>query len=122
MTAMPSWIPALFVALLIVTAISLFMSRRGRGFSSPTAGRGYVEGTMTVTSAVLGDPDRDGARNCTITGTITGPDSSPAEVYGRIVIPAGSVEPYPGLDQPVVYKPGKEDSTWRFGTLPDSVG
>lgn len=122
MTAMSSWIPTLFIALIIVTAISLFMSRRGRGFPAATASRGYVEGTMTVTSAALGHPDRDGARHCTITGTIAGPESAPAEVYGRLVLPAESVEPYPGLDQPVVYKPGKEDSTWRFGTLGDSVG
>lgn len=87
-----------------------------------SAGRGYVQGVITVTSAVLGEPDRTGARNCTLTGTITGDGTPPAEVYGQVVIPAGAVEPYPGLDQPVVYKPGKEDSTWRFGSLPDSVG
>ncbi|GAA4683196.1 hypothetical protein [Gordonia humi] len=118
---MPTWIPVLLVALLIVSAISLIM-RRGPGRGAVSAGRGYAQGTLTVTSAVLGDPDKNGARNCTVTGTIVASGSAPAEVYGRIVLPAGATEPYPGLEQPVVYKPGKEDSTWRFGTLPDSVG
>ena len=122
MAAMPNWISALLLVFLIATVVSLYMSRRGQGFGSASAARGYVEGVMTVTSAVLGDPDRDGARLCTVAGTIMAADSSPAEVYGRIVVPAGAVEPYPGLDQPVVFKPGKEDSTWRFGTLSDSVG
>ena len=112
----------LLIALLIVSMISLYMNRRGTGFGSATADRGFVQGTMTITSAVVGHPDRDGARNCTVAGTIIGPGTAPAEVYGRVVIPGGSIEPFAGQEQPVVFKPGKEDSTWRFGTLPDSVG
>lgn len=122
---MPSWILVLFTALLIVSVILLKVSRGNGpagGFGMASSGRGYVDGTMTITSAASGAMDRNGARTCTIAGTIIGPDTPGVEVYGRVVLPSGTVEPKPGEDRPVVYKPGKEESTWRFGTLSDSVG
>lgn len=110
------------MALLAVTAISMLVSRRGGRFGTPTGGAGYVEGSMTITSAATGEMDRNGERRCTVTGTVVGPGASAVEVYGPILLPSGARVPFAGEERPVVYKPGKAESTWRFGTLPDSVG
>ncbi|WP_026918435.1 hypothetical protein [Gordonia shandongensis] len=119
---MPNWIIALFVALLVASLVSLILARRGHGFGQASAASGYVDGTLTITGGVAGDADRNGQRVCTITGIIVGPGAAAVEVYRRIILTADDVVPAVGLDQPVVYKPGKVESTWRFGTLSDSVG
>ncbi|GEE03915.1 hypothetical protein nbrc107696_43610 [Gordonia spumicola] len=122
---MPSWILVLFTALLIVSVILLKVSRGNGpagGFGAPSASRGWADGTLTVTSAASGAMDRNGERTCTVTGMIVGPGAAAVEVYGRVVLPSGATQPRTGEEIPVVYKPGKEESTWRFGTLSDSVG
>ena len=116
---MPTWITGLFVVLLAASAVSLLLARRGRTFGGGSAASGWVDGSMTITSVVVGEPDRTGASNCTVTGTVVGPGAPAVEVYGRMVSPSASHTPTVGQDLPVVYKPGKVDSTWRFGTLSD---
>ncbi len=120
---MPTWIPVLFTALLIVSALSMVFNRRGTrlggGYSEA---QGYVEGTMTIVSAAAGAIDRNGERTCTVTGMVVGPGAAAVEVYGRVRLPSGARVPQSGDDRSVIYKPGKEDATWRFGTLADSAG
>ncbi|EGD55279.1 hypothetical protein [Gordonia neofelifaecis] len=118
---MPTWIVAVFILLLVVSVVAMIASRRGNGFRGPgTAAAGFVQGTLTVTG--LGrenEPDKNGQRYCTLSGTIIGPQIGPTEVYGTQVLGPGAVAPSIGTDLPVVYRPGKVDSTWRLGALQD---
>ena len=80
---------------------------------------GFVEGTLTVTG--VSDPAEQGDKNgdmfCTVSGPLIGPDTAPADVYGHLVLGANSPWPKVGTDMPVVYKPGKAETSWRFGSL-----
>ncbi|ALG85527.1 hypothetical protein [Gordonia phthalatica] len=117
---MPLWISVVFILLVATTIVAIVMRRNGgRGFGgSADAASGFVGGTLTVTGVGSeGAPDKNGHRYCTISGTILGPQTAPTDVYGRLVL--GSTEPSPGIgaDLPVVYRPGKVESSWRFGAL-----
>lgn len=117
---MPLWISVVFILLVATTIVAILMRRSGgRGFGGNVdAASGYVDGTLTVTGVGSeGAADKDGRRYCTISGTILGPQIPPTDVYGRLIL--GSSEPSPGVgaDLPVVYRPGKVESSWRFGAL-----
>ncbi|GAC62853.1 hypothetical protein GSI01S_46_00060 [Gordonia sihwensis NBRC 108236] len=120
--AMPVWISVVFILIVATSLVAMLMQRRGRRMfgGGVDAASGYVEGTLTVTG--LGrqnEPDKNGSRYCTISGTIIGPQIAPTEVYGTQVLGADDVAPTVGASMPVVYRPGKVDSTWRFGVLGD---
>lgn len=109
-----------FAILLAVVAVVLITQFRGRqigGFKGSAAG--WAQGTFTVTG-VTDRPDADskGQAFCTVSGTIVGPGTGPTEVYGTLVLDEGQPWPNLGSDFPVVYKPGKAETSWRFGELP----
>ncbi|MBM7366251.1 hypothetical protein [Gordonia hydrophobica] len=116
---MPVWITVVFVLLVVTSIVAILMRRGGgRGFGSIDAASGFVDGTLTVTGVgAEGAADKDGRRYCTVSGTILGPQTAPTDVYGHLVL--GATEPSPGVgtDLPVVYRPGKVESSWRFGAL-----
>ncbi|WP_132991933.1 hypothetical protein [Gordonia zhaorongruii] len=116
---MPTWIPVLFTALLVISVIALFLARRGHSFSGPVdATSGYQQGTLTVTGLGRDNAaDKNGQSYCTLSGIVIGPEIPPTEVYGTRVLSADEPRPYVGLDLPVVYKPAKVSSTWQFGSL-----
>lgn len=106
--------------LLVATSIIAIVMRRGggRGFGNADAASGFVGGTLTVTGVGSeAAADKNGQRYCTVSGTILGPDAAPTEVYGRLVLTAVENSPEVGADLPVVYRPGKVESSWRFGSL-----
>lgn len=112
-----------FVIVLIgVLAMLLAQWRRGRGTDAMPQARAaqFVQGMLTVTGVSDRPKERDknGDRFCTLSGTITGPQTAPTEVYGTVTL--GALAPWPqlGTDIPVIYKPGKAETTWRFGTVP----
>ncbi len=112
-----------FVIVLVgVLAMLLVQWRRGQGTGDMSADKAaqFVQGMLTVTgvSDRPKDGDKNGDRFCTLSGTITGPQTAPTEVYGTITL--GTLAPWPqlGTDMPVIYKPGKAETTWRFGTVP----
>ncbi|AZG48612.1 hypothetical protein [Gordonia insulae] len=117
------WLAVAFTVILAALLVALVVQwQRGRNPRPLGAGRAsqFVQGTFTVTG-VSDRPeqgDTKGERFCTVSGTIVGPQTQPAEVYGTLVL--GEHDPWPqvGTDLPVVYKPGKATSTWRFGELP----
>ncbi|WP_040509225.1 hypothetical protein [Gordonia soli] len=111
---------SLILAVLVVVLV--FQWQRGRSPRPLGGGRAgsFVQGTFTVTG-VSDRPDhgdKKGERFCTISGTINGPQTQPAEVYGTLVV--GENDPWPqiGADLAVVYKPGKASTSWQFGELP----
>ncbi|KAF0969024.1 MULTISPECIES: hypothetical protein [Mycobacteriales] len=114
----------LLAALVVVLAIQWQRGRNPQTMSAARASQ-YVQGTLTVVgvSDNQSDPrsatDRDGQRFYTITGTIVGPETTPTEVYGTLVL--GPDDPWPqvGDDLPVIYKPHKAVTSWQFGVLPD---
>ncbi|MAU84783.1 hypothetical protein VX037_01700 [Gordonia sp. Z-3] len=106
-------------AVLVALVVQWQRGRSPQGLSGARAAQ-FVQGTFTVTG-VSERPDQGdakGERFCTVSGTIVGPQTEPAEVYGTLVL--GDADPWPqiGADLPVVYKPGKATSSWRFGELP----
>ncbi|GAB06753.1 hypothetical protein M2359_003750 [Gordonia amarae] len=111
-----------FIIVLVAVLVMLVMQwrggRGGKGLSQAAAAQ-YVQGTFTVTgvSERPAETDKNGDSYCTISGTITGPQTNPTEVYGTLVIGALGSWPHHGSDMPVIYKPGKAETTWRFGTL-----
>lgn len=111
---------SLMLAALLV--VLLYQWQRGRNPRPLDASRAaqFVEGRFTVTG-ISDRPeqgDAKGERFCTLSGTIVGPQTEPTEVYGTLVL--GEADPWPqlGADLPVIYKPGKAMTTWRFGALP----
>lgn len=117
---MPAWITIVFILLIAATIASFYfgrgrMSSQGRGVSGSN---GYEGGTMTVTGVSgRGDADKNGTAYFTVTGTIIGDQTAPTEVYGTLVLDTGDRDPFVGQEIPVVYKPGKTATSWRFGTL-----
>ncbi|MFW0792434.1 hypothetical protein AAFP30_01350 [Gordonia sp. CPCC 205515] len=117
------WMTVAFAAILAAILVAMLISRqRARSplpLGASSAGQ-FVQGTLTVTgvSDRQDQGDAKGERFCTISGTINGPQTNPSEVYGTLVL--GDNDPWPqiGADLPVVYKPGKATSSWRFGELP----
>ncbi|MDL9948783.1 hypothetical protein QSJ19_25000 [Gordonia sp. ABSL11-1] len=117
------WLAVAFTVILAALVVALVVQwQRGRNPRALDGARAsaFVQGTFTITG-VSDRPDQGdtkGERFCTISGTIVGPQTNPAEVYGTLVL--GENDPWPqvGGDLPVVYKPGKATSTWRFGELP----
>ncbi|MDL9936826.1 hypothetical protein QSJ18_08750 [Gordonia sp. ABSL1-1] len=119
------WLTLVFVILLAAALAAMLISRQ-RGRTAGTLGGGqigqFVQGTLTVTGVSdRGDSavDKNGERYCTLSGTIVGPETMPTEVYGTLVLGADPA-PYVGQDLPVVYKPNKAVTTWRFGALPSA--
>lgn len=114
---MPSWITVVFI-LLIAATLASFLIGRTRTGTRGTAAAGYQSGTLTVTGVSgRGETDKNGAAYFTVSGTIIGGETAPTEVYGTLVLATGDPDPFVGQDLPVVYKPGKTSTTWRFGTL-----
>ncbi|WP_038254730.1 hypothetical protein [Williamsia sp. D3] len=103
-------------------AVLLIQWQRGRsgGAAAPREGNAAftdrVPGTLTLTG--VADKPVEGDKNhqafCTVSGTITGPDTAPTDVYGRFVMPMSSAWPQIGDQVPVTYKPGKAESTWQI--------
>ncbi|MFT4126739.1 MAG: hypothetical protein QM662_10975, partial [Gordonia sp. (in: high G+C Gram-positive bacteria)] len=80
-------------------------------------------GELTVTGVGdRGEPDRNGELFCTVAGTVLGPGTDPEEVYGTLVVTEKMPWPSPGTTYPVVYRPGKVSTSWRFGELPPESG
>ncbi|MGC4933746.1 hypothetical protein ACLQ3C_08680 [Gordonia sp. DT30] len=116
------WITVTIAILLAVIAVAMIMQMRGRrvGFGGGArGGAGLVQGRLTVTG-VSDRPEADskGDAYCTVSGTIIGPGTEPAEVYGTLVLADGQPWPQIGSYHPVVYKPGKAETSWHFGELP----
>ncbi|GAA2066542.1 hypothetical protein GCM10009722_31100 [Williamsia deligens] len=116
----------MFAALLVVLVLQWQRGRRAGGGAAAGGGglfgggtAGFVEGTLTVTG--VSDPAEQGDKNgdmfCTVSGTIIGPDTAPTDVYGHLVLGADNPWPKIGTDIPVVYRPGKAETSWRFGSL-----
>ncbi|MFW0787201.1 hypothetical protein AAFP35_22105 [Gordonia sp. CPCC 206044] len=117
------WLAVAFSVILAALVVALVVQwQRGRNPRPLGAAKAaqFVQGTLTITgvSERPDTGDAKGERFCTVSGTIVGPQTNPAEVYGTLVL--GETDPWPqiGADLPVVYKPGKATSTWRFGELP----
>ena len=110
-----------FIIVLVAVIVALVVQwRGGRGGKvlSPGAAAQFVQGVFTVTG-VSERPvgtDKNGESYCTIPGTISGPQTNPTEVYGTLVVGALGQWPQIGTDMPVIYKPDKAETTWRFGT------
>ncbi|MEE4021808.1 hypothetical protein V1Y59_01855 [Gordonia sp. PKS22-38] len=109
----------ILAAVVVAFVVQWQRGRNPRPLSGSRAAQ-FVQGTFTVTgvSERPEQGDAKGERFCTVSGTIVGPQTDPAEVYGTLVL--GETDPWPqiGADLPVVYKPGKATSSWRFGELP----
>lgn len=117
---MPSWILALFAVLIVASVIMMVMQRRGGGvggggLGGGPSGAGFAPGILTVTGVSgRGAADKNGNAYFTVSGTITGDQTAPTEVYGTLMLAAGEREPVIGDDIPVSYKPGKTATSWRF--------
>ena len=111
----------------ILLVVLILQWQRGRAAGGRAAGAGlfgggaagFVEGTLTVTgvSDQAEQGDKNGDMFCTVSGTIVGPDTPPTDVYGHLVLDANAPWPKIGTDMPVVYRPGKAETSWRFGSL-----
>ncbi|MCT1355957.1 hypothetical protein [Gordonia sp. p3-SID1431] len=116
----------LIVALVVVLVVQWQRGRNPQPMSAAKASQ-FVQGTFTVVGVSDRDDeptksaaDKDGNRFCTISGTIVGPETSPTEVYGTLVLGAGDPWPQVGDDLPVLYKPQKAATSWRFGVMPEA--
>ncbi len=112
-------------ALMLFVLLAVFVMQRGRragggGMLGSMGNTGvFVQGMLTVTG-VSDRPDagdRDDQMFCTVSGTIIGPDTAPTDVYGNLVLTGKTPWPQIGADMAVVYKPGKAETSWRFGNL-----
>ncbi|WP_338836367.1 hypothetical protein [Gordonia polyisoprenivorans] len=117
------WITVTIAILLAVMAVAMIMQMRGRRVGGigggARGGAGLVQGTMTLTGvSERPEADSKGEAFCTVSGTIVGPGTRPAEVYGTMVLEKGQPWPQIGSEHPVVYKPGKAETSWHFGELP----
>ena len=114
-----------FALILAVLAVVLIVQFRGKGFGgfgARSAGAGFVQGTLTVTGvSERPDADSKGQAFCTVSGTIVGPGTNPADVYGTMILTEGQPWPQMADQYPVVYKPGKAETSWQFGELPPQV-
>lgn len=118
----------MFAAMLGAVLIQWRRSRPGQ----PTGGApgdprfvNRVPGTLKVTG--VSDKPVEGDKNnqvfCTVSGTITGPDTPPTDVYGRFVVTMAMSWPSIGDEIPVTYKPGKAETTWEIaGPIGDEPG
>ena len=116
----------LIAALVVVLVVQWQRGRNPQPMSAAKASQ-FVQGTFTVVGVSDRDDeptksaaDKDGNRFCTICGTIVGPETSPTEVYGTLVLGAGDPWPQVGDDLPVLYKPQKAATSWRFGVMPEA--
>ncbi|MDF6103734.1 hypothetical protein P9A14_16930 [Gordonia hongkongensis] len=116
----------LIAALVVVLVVQWQRGRNPQPVSAAKASQ-FVQGTFTVVGVSDRDDeptksaaDKDGNRFCTISGTIVGPETSPTEVYGTLVLGAGDPWPQVGDDLPVLYKPQKAATSWRFGVMPEA--
>lgn len=117
------WITLTIAILLAALAVGMIMQMRGRRTGGLRGGgAGYEQGTLTITG-VSDRPEADskGEAFCTVSGTINGPGTPPVEVYGTLVLVDGAPWPQMGSDHPVVYRPGKAETSWKFGELPPPV-
>lgn len=121
---MPTWITIVFILLIAATLAMIVARRRGVGMTGPVgAGSGYEEGTLTITGVGgRGAADKNGNSYFTFSGMIVGEHTAPTEVYGTLTLSDGAPEPQVGDDRPVVYKPGKTASSWRFGSIDGGTG
>lgn len=112
------------LAVLLVVIVMRWQRAQNPQPLSPGQASKFVQGSFTVTG-VSNRPDQgdsNGERFCTISGTITGEQTHPTEVYGTLTL--GEFDPWPqiGADLPVLYKPNKAATSWRFGVLPPAEG
>ncbi|NMO01877.1 hypothetical protein HH308_11715 [Gordonia sp. TBRC 11910] len=110
----------IIAAAAVALIIQLQRGRRPKALSAQQSAQ-FEEGTLTVTgvSDRPAKADAKGEVFATISGTIVGPGTSPTDVYTTVVLNlANDRWPRPGDDLPVLYKPGKVDTSWRLGTLP----
>ncbi|MEZ5209992.1 hypothetical protein [Gordonia sp. (in: high G+C Gram-positive bacteria)] len=115
---MGTWFTVAFIILLVATLVMMLARRSGRGFAQGAPGAGYAAGTLTITGVSgAGARDKNEQAYFTFTGTIVGPQTPPTEVYGTLALGPADQEPKIGDDKPVIYKPGKTATSWRFGTL-----
>ena len=98
----------LIAALVVVLVVQWQRGRNPQPMSAAKASQ-FVQGTFTVVGVSDRDDeptksaaDKDGNRFCTISGTIVGPETSPTEVYGTLVLGAGDPWPQVGDDLPVL--------------------
>ncbi|MFT3714428.1 MAG: hypothetical protein QM774_00350 [Gordonia sp. (in: high G+C Gram-positive bacteria)] len=116
---MSTAVTIVFIVIIATALIAMLYARRNGGFTkSGPVGAGYEEGKLTITGVSgQGAADKNGAAYNTFTGTILGPSIAPTEVYGTLTVGAAGEDPAVGQELPVVYKPGKVTSSWRFGSL-----
>lgn len=124
------WLTVTFTLLLAALVVALVIQwQRGRDPKAMSAARAaqFVQGTLTIvgvsdaeSDTARSAADKNGDRYCTITGTIVGPETNPTEVYGTLVLGIGDPWPQVGDDLPVLYKPNKAATSWRFGVMPDA--
>ncbi len=80
-------------------------------------GSGFEDGMLTVTGVSdVGAADKNNQSFVTVSGTILGVSVAPTEVYGTLILDPSRDKPYIGEEIPVVYKPGKVATSWRFRT------
>lgn len=118
------WLPILFAVILAAAAVALIVQmqrgRRPRQLSAQQIAQ-FEQGTLTLTG-VSDRPDQADSKGevyATISGTVIGPSITPTDVYTTTVLNlTGDAWPKIGDDLPVIYKPGKVESSWRIGSLP----
>ncbi|MDF0528861.1 hypothetical protein P0W64_07925 [Tsukamurella sp. 8F] len=103
------------LAMLFVT----WQRSRSGGGRTMASKPGLEQGTLTLTGVTDRplDGDRNGDAFVTVTGTVTGPSTAPTPVYLTYAMKLGASWPEVGDEVPVVYKVGKVESSWKFGTL-----
>ncbi|GAB2656976.1 hypothetical protein GCM10027169_20680 [Gordonia jinhuaensis] len=116
------------VFIIIIAGALAFMVAQWRRGRSGGGGLGGMrssqmasmrQGVLTVTGVSdRREPDSKGQMYCTVSGTINGPDTAPAEVYGDLVLTTTDPWPQMGSEYPVVYRAGKAQTSWHFGVLP----
>ncbi|MFT3661448.1 MAG: hypothetical protein QM809_08620 [Gordonia sp. (in: high G+C Gram-positive bacteria)] len=105
--------------LLIGGTVASFFLMRSKNATRGTGASGYESGTLTVTGVGdVGAQDKNGESYVTVSGVIIPVGgAAPVEVYGTLVLNPSRDRPYLGQELPVHYKPGKVESSWRFGTV-----